>query len=486
MDTHFFMTGLRWQDILDIAFLSFILFRLYILFRGTYVSRVIAGLALIWCVQEIAQYLGLILTSWIMKDIIAVAALIIIIIFRNEIRSVLQAKNLRAIFWHVPRKDAVTPVEVTVESVFRLARHKTGALIIFPGKEDLDDVARGGVQLNGDVSKEIITSIFKTQSSVHDGAMIIRKGRIYKMGAILPLSRREDLPSYYGTRHRAALGLTEATDALVIVVSEERGDIAVAQDGQMTDIEDRFVLSGILERHLGILPVHSEEHSEERFQTLIAAVISVLFVTAVWFSFSRGFESMMTLEIPVEYTKRAPRMEILETSANTVNLKLSGSGSLIRATRPEQVQVKLNLEKAVAGRNTFNITAENVSLPPGVFLKQADPQMVEVFLDAIGVKELPIQVDWSGHLADDLVLTGASVFPDKIKVSGGLRILEGLATLYTEKVSLGNISKSGTIKANLVLSQASLRFDPGASPKVEIRYRAKEREAEKKPAGLKN
>ena len=84
MDSYSFLTGLRWQDVLDIALLSYILFRLYILFRGTYVSRVIAGLAVIWCVQEIAQYLGLIVTSWIMQDIIAVAALIIIIIFRND------------------------------------------------------------------------------------------------------------------------------------------------------------------------------------------------------------------------------------------------------------------------------------------------------------------------------------------------------------------------------------------------------------------
>ncbi len=482
METHSFITGLRWQDILDIAFISYILFRLYILFRGTYVSRVIAGLALIWCVQEIAQYLGLIVTSLIMQDIIAVAALIIIIIFRNEIRSVLQAKNLRAIFWSVPRKADVTPLEVTVDSVFRLSRHKTGALIVFPGKEDLDDVIQGGVLLNGDVSKEIITSIFKTQSSVHDGAVIIRKGRVYKMGTILPLSRQEDLPSHYGTRHRAAVGLTEVTDALVIVVSEERGDIVVAQDGQVTDIKDRFVLSGVLERHLGILPKHSEEHSEDRMQTVFAAVISILFVTVVWFSFSRGLESMMTLEIPVEYTKRAPRMEILETSVNTVNLKLSGSGSLIRATRPEQVQVKLNLEKAVAGRNTFTITAENVSLPPGVFLKQVDPQMVEVSLDVLGVKELPIQIDWSGHLTDGLVLTSASVFPDKIEVSGGLRLLDELATLYTEKVPLERISESGTTRASLVLSQASLKFVPGANPKVKISYGTKEREAEKKPA----
>ncbi len=480
MDTHSFLTALRWQDVVDIAFISYILFRLYILFRGTYVSRVIAGLAVIWCVQKVAQYLGLILTSWIMQDIIAVAALIIIIIFRNEIRSVLQAKNIRAIFWSVPRKAEETPLEVTIESVFRLAKHKTGALIVFPGKEDIDDVVRGGIVLNGDVSKEIITSIFKTQSPVHDGAVIIRKGRVYKMGTILPLSRQEDLPSYYGTRHRAALGLAEVCDALVIVVSEERGDITVAYEGRITDIKDRFVLSGQLERHLGVLPKHSDEQSGERLHTLVAALVSVLFVIVVWFSFSRGFESMMTLEIPVEYTKRAPRMEILETSVNTVHLKLSGSGSLIRSTRPEQVHVKLNLENAVAGRNTFTITGEHVSLPPGVILKQVDPQVIEVSLDAIGVRELPVQVDWAGHLADDLVLTQVAVTPPTVKVSGGLRILKDLGTLYTEKVSLDGIAGSGSLRVNLVLNQASMRLGPGAKQKVELHYRTDKRTEVKK------
>ena len=480
MDTYPILAGIQWQDVLDIAFVSYILFRLYVLFRGTYVSRVIVGLAFIWCVQKIAQYLGLVVTSWILQNVIAVSALIIIIIFRNEIRSVLQAKNLRAIFWSAPRKVDVTPLEVTIDSVFRLSRHKTGALIVFQGKEDIDDVVRSGVLLNGDISHEIITSIFKTQSPVHDGAVIIRKGRIYKMGTILPLSRQEGLPSYYGTRHRAALGLAEAVDSLVIVVSEERGDIAVALDGRMTDIKDRFELNGMLEKYLDILPKQPDEYSGQRVQTVIAAVVSILFVTAVWFSFSRGFESMMTLKIPVEYTKRAPRMEILETSVNSVNLKISGSGSLIRATRPEQVQVKLSLEKAVAGRNTFTITEENVSLPPGVVLKQVDPQVVEVFLDVIGVKELPVQVDWSGKLADGLVLTYVAVFPNKIKLSGGLKILDSLATVYTRKVPLETISGSGTIRTGLALDSTSLKRVSGAGQKVEIRYRTKERAARKK------
>jgi len=216
---------------------------------------------------------------------------------------------------------------------------------------------------------------------------------------------------------------------------------------------------------------------------MVAALVSVLFVTVVWFSFSRGLESIMTMEIPVEFTKRAAEMEILETSVNTVNLKLSGSGSLIRATRPDQVHVKLNLENAVAGRNTYTITRENVSLPPGVFLKEADPRAIEVSLDAIGQKELPIQVDWAGHLADNLVLTQVSVIPDTVKVSGGLRMLKELVTLYTEKVSLDSIAGSGSQKVNLVFSQASLKLLPGAKQKVELHYRIEKRLAEKKAGG---
>src|SRR5512147_2970754 len=125
-----FLESFRWQDVVDIVLNSYILFRFYVLFRGTYVFRVLIALTLLWFFQQIAGYMGLIVTSWIVQGIVAVAALIIVVVFRNEIRNVLQAKNIRSILWGFAPKTRVAPVDVIADSAFELARRNHGALIV--------------------------------------------------------------------------------------------------------------------------------------------------------------------------------------------------------------------------------------------------------------------------------------------------------------------------------------------------------------------
>ena len=144
-----FIFSIRWQDIIDIAFNSYILFRLYALFRGTDAFRVLIGIAFLWVLHRIALSMGLILTSWMIEGIIAVAALIVIVVFRNEIRSVFRARNIWAILWGLPHKQAKTPVEVIVESVYDLAQRRIGALVVLPGREDLEEVVQKGVPWDG-------------------------------------------------------------------------------------------------------------------------------------------------------------------------------------------------------------------------------------------------------------------------------------------------------------------------------------------------
>jgi diadenylate cyclase len=181
-----FLFSIRWQDLVDVLLNSYILFRFYVLFRGTVVLRVLAGIALLWVFQRIAVALGLIVTSWAMQGIIAGAALIIIIVFRNEIRNVLQAKNLRALLWGVPQKSVGTPIDAVVEAVYDLARKRIGALIVFPGREDLQETIQGGVRWDGMVSKEMLLSIFWNGNPVHDGAAMIQGNRITRVGASCP------------------------------------------------------------------------------------------------------------------------------------------------------------------------------------------------------------------------------------------------------------------------------------------------------------
>ncbi len=470
-----FFEGLRWQDAVDILLNSYILFRFYVLFRGTYVFRVIAGIAFLWIFQRIAVFFGLILTSWVMQGITAVAALIIIIIFRNEIRNVLQTKNLKAILWGFPHKTLSTPIEIIAESVAALSKRNSGALIVFPGREDVKDIVQTGVPWRGLVSKEMILSIFWNDNPVHDGAAIIQGDRIAEVGVILPLSRRNDLPSHYGTRHRAALGLAETTDALIIVVSEERGNVLAAKNSEILDITDNAQLEKILRKHMGVTEEEGGALRKEKLEIGIAALISILFITGVWFSFSQGLDTLITLEIPVEYTQSVPEMEIIDTSVNSVLLHLGGSGTLIKSVRPEQVQVRLDLSKAEAGPNKFPITRENIVLPPGIFLKKVTPQVVEATLDVTLTKELPVQVDWVGNLSDRLILSEMQIEPEKIEIIGGKRILKNISTIYTEKVLLDTIKGSGSTTVNLELSPASLKIAPGEKDKIKVAYVIKPR-----------
>jgi len=470
-----FLYSIRWQDIVDVTLNSYILFRLYVLFRGTTTLRVLIVIAFLWFFQRIAAYLGLIITSWAVQGVTAVAALIIIVIFRNEIRSVLQAKNLKAILWGVSLKTIKTPVEIVIESVYEMARKKIGALIVFPAKEDLKELIQNGVSWRGRISKEMIMSIFWHGNPVHDGAAVIQGDQITDVGVILPLSNRKDIPLYYGTRHRAAAGLAEATDALVVLVSEERGDIVVAKESSMRVIHQKEELAKILQEHVGITTKGADHTRNEKIKTGFAAVVSVLFIIGVWFSFSRGLESMITLEIPIEYMNRDPKIEILATSVNALNLNLSGSGTIIKTIRPDQVNVKLDLSKAVIGRNTYTITKKNITLPPGAFLKGVKPSVVEVTLDVPISKSLPVQVDWAGKLPENLILSEVKLYPAKLLIVGGSHILNNITTIYTEKVLLDNISESGKISVKPALDPASLKIALGSKDKILIEYVVKER-----------
>ncbi len=166
-------------------------------------------------------------------------------------------------------------------------------------------------------------------------------------------------------------------------------------------------------------------------------------------------------------------MEIVRTSVNSVSLELEGSGALIQSIKPDQVQVKLDLSKSKVGPNSFTITRESISLPPGIVLKSVAPTEVQVDLDVLIQKKLPVQIDWVGRLADHFILTEANLDPGIVTVIGGKRILEKISTLYTEKVSLDNLEVKGTISANLALTPASLKIAPGSKEKVTITYLTK-------------
>jgi len=367
-----------------------------------------------------------------------------------------------------------TPIDTIVESVYELAHRKLGALIVLPLKKGIDTVAQSGIAWQGRLSREMLVSIFWHGTPVHDGAAIIDGDRIVEVAAILPLSQRSDLPSYFGTRHRAAVGLAEQSDALVIVVSEERGEVTVIKESSIIPIRDNIELGKVLRDHAG----EADDTGGLKRQTIelgVAAMICLISITGIWFSFARGLETLVTLEVPVEFMNRDPSMEIFAASASSVKLQLSGSGRLIKSVRPDQVKVKLNLANAVPGHNQVPIARESIALPPGIALKQVEPQALEVTLDLPVEKTVPVQPDWTGKLAEGLILEEVRMIPDTVKVVGGNRMLKDLQTIYTEKMPLDTIAASGTISVGLVLQPSSLKLDSESKNRIDVVFSVKQR-----------
>ncbi len=463
----YFFSGFRWQDVLDILLNSYILFRLYILFRGTNVIRVLLALFILWAISQAAVPLGLVITNWARQGVITVAALIIIIVFRNEISTVLRTKDLKAFLWEIPRFQSRTPLNIIVDSVYSLAEKKIGALIVLPLNQDLESVIQGGIPIKGKLSQEMLVSIFWPDNPLHDGAAVIKEDRIISAGVILPLSKREDLPSFFGTRHRAASGLTELTDAMVIIISEESGKVSLFKENQTYNIKYRSALETLLKEHAG------DDSAKKRFkhQTIeltAAAMISLFCVTGIWLIFSKGMETLATHEIPVEFMNPDQKMEIISSSASSVKLLISGARPLIKSIKPEQINIKLNLSQAAIGVNKLAITKENILLPPGIQLKKIEPSELDITLDTLIKKELPIQPNWTGKLPKGLIMKEAKALPKTIQVTGGGMALKDISTIFTEQILLDKLTESGTVTIGLILTPPSLRLKHNT--KIHIKY----------------
>ena len=198
-------------------------------------------------------------------------------------------------------------------------------------------------------------------------------------------------------------------------------------------------------------------------------------VTGIWFSFARGVETLATLEVPVEFVNRNPKMVIFSASASSVKLQISGSGSLIRKVRPEQVKVKINLANAVAGNNQIAITRDGIVLPPGIELKQLEPQAIEVNFDVAVHKKLPIQPEWTGKLPAEFILQDAYTVPETVEVVGGNLILQGVRTIYTEKIPLENVTSDGQVSVTLVLLPSSLKLADESQKQAKVIYKISRR-----------
>jgi diadenylate cyclase len=249
MESLFF--NLRWQDALDVVLVAIIIYQIFLILRGTQAIWVLAGLFFLFLSYIGARYLELFTLEWLLDSVMKSFFLIIIILFQADIRRVLSRIGRRALAPHGASEPQT--MEEICEAAETLSNYRIGGLIILERQVGLSEYLEGSVRLDSLVTWELLVSIFWPHNPTHDGAIIIQGDRIVASGCLLPLTRSTTLDPTLGTRHRAAVGLTENTDALALVVSETNGQISLAQGGKirqnLSRLQLRQELHGLIEEN---------------------------------------------------------------------------------------------------------------------------------------------------------------------------------------------------------------------------------------------
>ena len=378
-----------WHDVVDIGIMTFIVYQAYTRFRGTRAIRVLGGVAILGIGGVVAQRAGLFLTSWLLGAIGATALIFVIVIFQGEIRQILEQVNpglpgRTLLHWakqvRLPQESLVT----IAEAVFALASKRYGALLIFERRDSLEPLLGSpGTVVEAQVSPELLESLLTPATPLHDGALYIRRERIYRAGCVLPLSENRLLASFYGTRHRAALGIAEQSDALAVVVSEERGTVSVAEKSTLevvgtsaellTWLTDRLSAAGEKPQRRWFNPALVTHNWRPKLAALAA-------VGLLWFVLVGRQDTVVGFSVPLVYTNVPKGLTIQDQQMEEMYVRVRGAQEMFNFLDTGRLRVVIDLKDATPGLQRYSISAKNINLPPSLQLVGVNPSEITVRL----------------------------------------------------------------------------------------------------------
>lgn len=246
---HGILMTISFLDLVDIAIVAFVLYKVYFMIKDTRAIALLKGLIVLLLANLASKWLGLNVIYWLLQKTMTVVLVALPIVFQPELRRALEQLGRGRLFGKTVRlneEEADHLVAEIAQAVTALAQNKIGALIVFEQETGLNDYIETGIKIDGTVSSEFIVNIFIPNTPLHDGAAIVRGNRVMAAGCLLPLTEDRSLNKELGTRHRAAIGITEQTDAVVVIVSEETGIISIARGGRLQRYLDNEMVKDIL------------------------------------------------------------------------------------------------------------------------------------------------------------------------------------------------------------------------------------------------
>jgi uncharacterized protein (TIGR00159 family) len=365
------------SEVVDVALVAVLLWLAIVALRRSGATLALVGLAILGGVYMASLRFELELTTWILRGFFAAFVIVVVVVFQEDIRRLFE----QIAVWGLRRRPAAMPhgsIDVLVRAVARLANERIGALIVIPGREPLERHLDGGIDIGARISEPLVVSIFEPHSPGHDGAVVIGGERVTRFAVHLPLSDDRSQIGQGGTRHAAALGLSERSDALAICVSEERGTVSVARDGRLVVLHRPEALIEELRRF-------STETNPpgSSFQDVLRrwpeALVSVAFALALWMVFVAG-QGVVEAErrAPVVVENLPEGFELVSVEPREVTVRVEGKRNQVYLASADSIQVRVDAVMAPMGRKTFAVTPNEVDHPEELRVLAVDPIRVRV------------------------------------------------------------------------------------------------------------
>ena len=372
------------KDAIDIFIVAICIYLVLIFIKQTQSFFIFGSIVVLFGIDFLARTFNLGLTRQLFQPLLTFFVAIFVLVFQPEIRKFFKwfASGRRMSF-----SKALVPddnVQTLVRAAFEMAKKKIGAIVVLPGDYPLDDLVEGGFPLEGKISFPLILSIFDPTSPGHDGAVLVEGSIIKAFGLHLPLAREFSEYARVGTRHRAAAGITERTDALAIIVSEERGEVSISRSGKLIKIDTPEKLADAIHEFMKDEPTQVVQRSfwhyfvNKNAGSKVFAFVGAVILWSV-FVYQAGVVNQ-EYDVPIEFHYVPTNLTVAESIPTNVKVTISGNNTDIENFKDTDLHAIVDLKDVKAGNTWIKITKDNIKIPSYLDLTSITPKDIEVVL----------------------------------------------------------------------------------------------------------
>ncbi len=475
------LNTIRIQDILDITIISVMISALLVWFKDRASRFVFLGITLLGVVYILARFFQLYLTTVVLQAFFAILLFVLVVIFQEDLRRFFERLALLGRFRK--RFFAVAAfnegAEILTQTAADLARKKVGALIVLQGHDPLDRHLTGGSNLDGILSQPLLESIFDPHSIGHDGAVLVDGNRMMRFGCHLPLSANVAQHGSLGLRHTAALGLSERSDAICIVVSEERGSISLAKGERIQEIANasalRIELEAFFARRAPLTKTGSmirwlKENQREK-------VIAIVLACTLWFVFGYQRETIRRdFTVPIEYRNAPAEWVLEEPKATEAKIMLMGHSQAFQLLHPENLKISLDLAQLPPGRQEVTLTRNMVKTPSNLAVAGISPERITVVTSRLISMTVPIEVLTENIPPQGLAVQKITATPAEARILIPPKLRGKRIRILTEPIDLAQLDVQRAFTPSLRYPP-DIQFAGGKTPVVRVIVKTRQESA---------